>query len=191
MILDGTSQARYGVPHFDQPTKTTSTAHKQSTHFVAAIVHGLGAWLYGLGDEWAHDSNLTIEVLQRTLSNVELRGNDLPPILDLQMDNCWRENKNRSVCHSPSYRFELTVSRGSFVLAWLCLLVHRGVFQEVNVNFLLVGHTHEDIDALFGVISKYISGRNALSLQELGTLMAQATNDPVMRFEHIKAVRES
>ena len=26
----------------------------------------------------------------------------------------------------------------------------NGIFQEVYVNFILVGHTHEDIDALFG-----------------------------------------
>jgi hypothetical protein len=30
------------------------------------------------------------------------------------------------------------------------LLVANGVFQEVDMNFMLFGHTHEDIDALFG-----------------------------------------
>jgi hypothetical protein len=28
--------------------------------------------------------------------------------------------------------------------------VQKGVFREVYVNFLLVGHTHENIDAIFG-----------------------------------------
>jgi hypothetical protein len=30
------------------------------------------------------------------------------------------------------------------------LLVAKGVFREVYVNFMLVGHTHDDIDAFFG-----------------------------------------
>jgi hypothetical protein len=30
------------------------------------------------------------------------------------------------------------------------LLVAKGIFREVYVNFMLVGYTHDDIDALFG-----------------------------------------
>jgi hypothetical protein len=30
------------------------------------------------------------------------------------------------------------------------LLVAKGIFEEVFVSFLLVGHIHEDIDATFG-----------------------------------------
>ena len=30
------------------------------------------------------------------------------------------------------------------------LLMYHGVFQEVYINFLIVGHTHDDIDAFFG-----------------------------------------
>lgn len=95
IILDGTSQAEYSVPHWGEVSKSTSVAHKMQTHFVGAIAHGIGNFLYGLDDGWKHDGNLTIEVLHRTLENIESTGNSLPPRLDLQMDNCWRENKNR------------------------------------------------------------------------------------------------
>ena len=37
----------------------------------------------------------------------------------------------------------------SFFCFW-SLLVAKRVFREVYVNFMLVGHTHDDIDALFG-----------------------------------------
>jgi hypothetical protein len=30
------------------------------------------------------------------------------------------------------------------------MLVATGIFEEVFVSFLLVGHTHEDIEATFG-----------------------------------------
>jgi hypothetical protein len=56
----------------------------------------------------------------------------LLPILHLQLDNACSDNKNR------------------YTFCFFSLLVVNGVFREVYVNFMLVGHTHEDIDALFG-----------------------------------------
>ncbi len=53
----------------------------------------------------------------------------LPENLLLQLDNCAGENKNR------------------YIFAYLSLLVARGVFKTVQLGFLMVGHTHEDIDA--------------------------------------------
>ncbi len=65
-------------------------------------------------DGWKHDPNLTIEVLHRTLSNLDLRGRPIPPRLNLQLDNCGRENKKKffsklnlnnyvtMMCHSVS-----------------------------------------------------------------------------------------
>ena len=75
---------------------------------------------------------MTIEVLHRTLSTL-LKPQDthLPPHLYVQLDNCWRENKNK------------------YFFAYLCLLVELKVFVDVEVNFLMVGHTHEDIDQVF------------------------------------------
>ena len=46
----------------------------------------------------------------------------LPPVLFLQMDNCWRENKNW------------------IMFAYLSWLVETGVFQKVQVGFLIVGY---------------------------------------------------
>jgi hypothetical protein len=44
------------------------------------------------------------------------------------MDNCVKDNKNK------------------YLLAFLSLLMAKEVFQEVKLKFLVVGHTHEDID---------------------------------------------
>jgi hypothetical protein len=56
----------------------------------------------------------------------------LPPVLHLQLDNACSNNKNR------------------YTFYFFSLLVANAVFWEVYVNFMLVGHTYEDIDALFG-----------------------------------------
>lgn len=43
------------------------------------------------------DANLVIEVLQRVLKLVEKEKGIVPCILNLQLDNCFRENKNKFV----------------------------------------------------------------------------------------------
>jgi hypothetical protein len=52
------------------------------------------------------------------------------------MDNCVKDNKNRNL------------------LTFLLLLMAREVFEEVKLGFLVVGHTHENIDGCFGYLSK-------------------------------------
>jgi len=61
-----------------------------------------------------------------------LEPRSLPPVLTLQLDNASGDNKNQ------------------WVFAFCSLLVYRAIFREVFINFFIVGHTHEDIDALFG-----------------------------------------
>jgi hypothetical protein len=36
----------------------------------------------------------------------------------------------------------------------------RDVFEEVKLGFLVVGHTHEDIDGCFGYLSKKLKEGN-------------------------------
>ena len=58
-------------------------------------------------------------------------------MLYLQLDNC-SENKDRTL------------------LAFLNDLVHRNIFAGVHAGFLMVGHTHEDIDQFFSTISSWL-----------------------------------
>ena len=74
------------------------------------------------------DPNLTIECLQRTIASVEENEGYLPPILYVQLDNCFRENKN------------------AYVVAYLTWLVERKVFKKIFMSFLPVGHTHNEAD---------------------------------------------
>ena len=43
-------------------------------------------------------------------------------------------------------------------------IVQIGVFEKVKVCFLYVGHTHEDIDQRFSVISRYLRQNNVLTM---------------------------
>jgi hypothetical protein len=74
-------------------------------------------------------------VLTAVLAKRKSSGVSPPEHLWVQADNASGENKNHTV------------------LAYCAWLVSRGVFKTVQVNHLLVGHTHEDIDAFFAILS--------------------------------------
>ena len=52
-------------------------------------------------------------------------------------------------------------------MALCSLLTARRIFKEVTVGFLVVGHTHEDIDAHFSYLSKLLKRRNTYVLADL------------------------
>jgi hypothetical protein len=52
-------------------------------------------------------------------------------------------------------------------MAFCSLLTARGIFKEVTVGFLVVGHTHKDIDAYFNYLSKLLKQKNTYVLADL------------------------
>ena len=146
VIIDGMDQSKTFVPHFVRVSKLVSSIWKLRTHVTGAIVHGQGTYAFFDNFEWPHSSNLTINVL---LSVLQIHKDSLPPVLYLQLDNCGWENKNR------------------FIFGFLCYLVELGVFKKVKVSFLMVGHTHEDIDQLFSRFSTWLLKHSALTSSKL------------------------
>ena len=71
-----------------------------------------------------------------------VQATPLPPILNVQMDNATWDNKNR------------------YVYAFWSLLVAKWIFRKVYMNFMIVGYTHDDIDALFGRWSMLLKKEN-------------------------------
>ena len=84
-------------------------------------------------------------------------GNRFPPTLWLQLDNTCKDNKNR------------------YLFAYAHMLVDMGLFQEVEINFLPVGHTHCDIDQLFSRINVHLYGSNCWNFDDLLRKAAKAS----------------
>jgi hypothetical protein len=86
-------------------------------------------------------ANITIEMTRQALIDVTIllrqRGLLVPRTLWLQFDNCG-DNKNKEF------------------FAYYSLLVESYSFDEIEIAFLIVGHTHASIDQYFSVISKAI-----------------------------------
>lgn len=106
-------QNKTDLPQNPQKNKSASNMWVLRTHITGVIVHGRRSYAFVDLNLWPHDSNLTINVLLQVLER-EAREGPLPPKLYLQLDNCWRENKNK------------------FVFAFLAMLVKLGVFKEVS-----------------------------------------------------------
>ena len=89
--------------------------------------------LYGSYDHWPHGANFVVSVLHDHLSTLkeQIEPSKWPHTLYLQVDNCWRENKNTTM------------------LCYLGLLIQFGWFKNIDMYSLAPGHTHEDIDQMF------------------------------------------
>ena len=117
-------QSKTDVPNLRCIFKSTANLQKLRTHLVGVIVNSglcpMGKTFYGIFYffQWKHDRNLTINIL---LQIIELFNDHygLPPVLNLQLDNRWRENKNK------------------FVFTLLSLLVEWSVFDKVLHNDIL------------------------------------------------------
>jgi hypothetical protein len=145
IIIDGADQSKHHLPHFHEDSHATSEAKKFKTHLFGALAHGHGAWAFTVPDHEEQGHNVTIQVLFEVLRDIQEEYGVLPPILKLQLDNTTKQNK------------------GQYLFGFLAMLVANGLFEEIEVNFLPVGHTHEDIDQFFSRIAVRLRCHLALS----------------------------
>lgn len=97
-------------------------------------VHGIGSLLcVSLPDLEKQGGNLTVECI--------LRG------IEFAM-----KEKNLSFIRNLYIQLDNVSSNKCFtIFAVLIELAKNGIFKKVKVSYLIVGHTHEDIDALIGM----------------------------------------
>ena len=175
IMHDKMNHAKDAFPVFFYTTKHLDKLTKLPFSVIGMLAHGHGDVRYthyGL-DLYRHDANYTAGLFAKLLQNLALppksptqvlfqnaqstplyeallhgveacessltppfkqqvSGTPLTSILNVQMDNATGDNKNR------------------FVFCFWSLLVANKIFREVYVNFMIVGHIHDDIDALFG-----------------------------------------
>lgn len=206
IIHDKMDHAKTSSPHYSHKSKATESFFKLPVAVTGMIAHGHGDIRYahyGL-DIFPTDSNHTIGSIAKLLRDLEqpprnssrklfsveerqspltkavLNGSDmcldsllpppqeliparpLPPVLTLQLDNCSGDNKNR------------------WFFAFCSLLVFKGIFREIYINFLIVGHTHEDIDALFGRWSSMLKTNNYPTIPRLMKSFMECESHPVI-----------
>lgn len=110
LIVDGMDQSKLMLPHLINMSKAYSGAFKLRTHLTGVLGHGTNPLFLLDLFQWPHDSNLTMNALWHAL----LRRERIPDICFLQMDNCYRENKNQ------------------YVFLFLALLIKAEIFRKVR-----------------------------------------------------------
>ena len=91
--------------------------------------------MFVANDKYNRRTNVTIEIVHLVLLETLEAENALPPALHLQLDNTTKQCKSR------------------YLQGCLSQLVAQGVFEQVTMSYLPVGHTLEDIDQLFALCS--------------------------------------
>jgi hypothetical protein len=98
IILDGMN-----APHFPIKlpiSKNTCRLERLKLHVHGLIDHGNNVRkLYGSLDHWKHGSDFVVSVLVHYLKQLKLTKQDVvwPHTFFLQVNNCWKENKNRTM----------------------------------------------------------------------------------------------
>ena len=136
ICLDAASCQNNGVsPHYgsDKPKKEIGRQRLEFKPMVL-IMHYVGTWVLCAGAWLMHGCNLTIECIHVALVLFSTGSRPIPRKLVLQLDNA-SDNKARAV------------------LAYCAFLVLRGYFHSVTICFLIVGHTHVDVDQKISVFS--------------------------------------
>ena len=136
-ISDGMAQLHCLLPYFGNQY-TVNVNYRQ--HIQGIINHGRTLTLYRTFNNICNGSNLAIHTWLLNLEAIYEGFGSLPDTIFAQIDG-GSENAN-------------TTMKG------ICeLLVARGLTKKVVLSRLPPGHTHEDIDAVFGKIWKYLAGR--------------------------------
>lgn len=153
LIVDAADAQRFSLPHFAQTNHASAAIWKLRMHIIGVISHGRKAYLKTCPSHLAQGNNITIQAVYEVILDTLKKEGRLPPTLHVQLDNTTKQCK------------------GKFLICFLAMLKAAGVFREVHVGFLPVGHTHEDIDQLFSRVSLRLRLRNAVSRLRLGRVM--------------------
>lgn len=120
IIIDGMYQNKTNLPHLVRKNKSACSMWVMRTHVTGALAHGRRSFAFIDLHLWPQDSNLSANILLQILLQQATCGK-LPPTLYLQLDNCYRENKNQSF------------------FGFVALLVHYKVFKEVHTTRCMCG----------------------------------------------------
>ena len=140
IIIDGMDKVKTAWPQYHSHRKPAylESCHRPRVVLSAVLCHGWCTNIYLTPEGVHHGGGHFCELLFRALDSVaeiaRREKREFPQHLVIQSDNTTAQAKNSLVSNCLAY------------------LVARGKFLTATLNFLTVGHTHEDVDRLFSLI---------------------------------------
>ena len=144
IIIDSMDRTKFAWPRwpFSKTPKFLEGIARPRLVVTAALAHGYCTSIFVAEEKVSHGSDAFCEVLAQVLDQVQdictEQGRPVPSHLVVMSDNTVAQAKN------------------SYAVNFLAYLVGRGKFRSANLFFLMVGHTHEDVDQLFGLITSLL-----------------------------------
>jgi hypothetical protein len=148
IIIDSMDKTKFAWPRFaGRLPKSLHGRIRPTMTLTAAIAHGFLTSIYVQSQRVDHGADNFCEILCHVLWLVSQMSSGATHLV-LQVDNTTAQAKNQ------------------YAFAFLAYLVMANIFETVTINFLMVGHTHEDIDQLFGIICTILLGSGDLLLPD-------------------------
>ena len=144
IIVDSMDKTKLAWPRweFDRIPKWLESIHRPRLVLTASLAHGWCTSLFVQHDNASHGANAFCEVVCRTIEMVaklsQTSGRPMPQHLIIQADNTVAQAKNETA------------------FLFLAVLVAKYKFLTTNIFFLMVGHTHEDVDQFFALVIKLV-----------------------------------
>lgn len=140
MVTDGMDQSKFCLPrHEAMRSKDFGSFIRPKLHISAIIAHGWHVIFQISPPDLPKDSNASIELISHSLTVLQKQGANLRDLhVNIQSDNTCRECKN-----SPMIRY-------------LSSLVSSRTIRSAALNCLRSGHSHEDIDQVFGQLATFM-----------------------------------
>ena len=141
-ICDGMDQCKFAAPRAPaMRAKCFSEMMRPKLHVSALIAHGRHIQIALAEADMPKDSNFCVEQIAASLEHLAADSVHLPSLhLWVQCDNTSRELKNNCT------------------LRFLTGLVSSSALKGAKVSCLRTGHSHEDVDQLFGDLAGFIVG---------------------------------
>lgn len=124
-IIDGMDQAKFRCPKLrTRPSKYVEALYRPTLHCSGVWIHGAQFSFHVANEDVKKDSTTQLETLFLNLSMLLDSHTQLPLVLRVQQDNCFREGKNQYVC------------------AAMILVVVLKVFRASCLGYLRTGHSN-------------------------------------------------
>ena len=148
LIIDGMSSDKCHLPYKANLVQSSTTVKQK---IMGAKQHGFRRSLHRFMPHVPTSSNMACDVVMEEII--------------ARQEDCIANNK--PFPHTLSVQIDGGSDNAALDFYAFCeLLVRLDVFESVEVNRLPVGHTHEDIDAMFGTLWKALQRKTIVTPQE-------------------------